>query len=213
MLGAPIGACSADNPNSALTESGVGVVAAGCPGPATDRGSGVVVTAAGSAGTVITVAHTVAGASTITVLDSDGAEFAATVAAFDKDADLALLDVPGLDAPALEIGRADLGDATAVVWSRDDGVTAQAGSITKRLSITIEDIYLEDETRRAGFELSADIKSGDSGGAVVDADGRVVGIIYAKSVARPNTAFATSDVELRRLLDDRPLDSTDRCLS
>lgn len=203
--------CGADCGNTAdppLTASGVGVVAEGCPGPATESGSGVAV---GPLGHIVTVAHTVAGAASIIVVDGDGVEFAASIVAFDKDADLALLDAPGLNAPALSIGPLAPGDATALVWSRESGVSAEPASIIKRLAITIEDIYLENEVERAGLELSADIDSGDSGGAVVDAEGRVVGIIYAKSVARADTAFATSDVEIRRLLDERPLDAIDRC--
>lgn len=200
-------ACGGDEA-PAIVESGVGVVAAGCPGPATESGSGVVV---GTPGLVVTVAHTVAGATSITVIDNDDEEFDATVVAFDQDADLALLDVSGLDAPALSIGSAALGAATAIVWSPDAGVTEQPAEIAKRLLITIEDIYLEDETQRSGFEFVADIDSGDSGGAVVDTQGDVVGVIYAKSLARPGTAFATNDIEIRRLLDERPLDPTDRC--
>ena len=83
--------------------------------------------------------------------------------------------------------------------------------ITRRLDITIEDIYVEDEVRRSGLELVGDISVGDSGGAVVDGSGDVVGIISARSRPRPQTAFATDDGELERLLSERPLDATDRC--
>jgi hypothetical protein len=83
--------------------------------------------------------------------------------------------------------------------------------ITRRLNITIEDIYVEDEVRRSGLELAGDISVGDSGGAIVDSSGDVVGIIYARSRMRPQTAFATDDDELRRLFNEQPLDATDRC--
>lgn len=202
-----VSACSSDD-TADLAESGVGVIAEGCPGPATERGSGV---ALGTSGQVVTVAHTVAGAASVTVVDSTGREHDATVVAFDKDADLALLDAPSLEAPPLQLGSSTTGEATTIVWSVEDGVTAQPASITKPLLITIEDIYLEAEVRRAGLELTGDVESGDSGGAVIDPSGNVVGIIYAKSLARPGTAFATSDVEIRRLIDERPLDATDRC--
>lgn len=130
---------------------------------------------------------------------------------FDKDADLALLNVPGLTSPPLDLGRAELGDARAIVWSPDNGVRSVSVMITRRLNITIEDIYVEDEVRRSGFELVGDISVGDSGGAIVDSSGDVVGIIYARSRMRPQTAFATDDGELRRLFNEQPLDATDRC--
>ena len=162
-------------------------------------------------GQVVTTAHTVGGATSITVVDVAGNEFPASIIAFDKDADLALLDAPGLAATPLGIGAANIDDASAVVWSPDEGLRRVPVSITKRLSITIEDIYVEEEVRRSGLELAGDISVGDSGGAVVDDTGEVVGIIYAQSRQRPLTAFATDHAELERLLSERPQDATDRC--
>jgi S1-C subfamily serine protease len=189
-------------------QSGVGIVAEGCAGLSTDVGSGMTVQRSGQ---VVTTAHTVGGATSIIVIDPLGNEFLATITAFDKDADLALLDVPGLATPPLSIGEASVDDVTAVVWSPDEGVRPVPVSITKRLSITIEDIYVEDEVHRSGLELAGDISVGDSGGAVVDDAGEVVGIIYARSRQRPQTAFATDHSELARLLGERPLDATNRC--
>jgi S1-C subfamily serine protease len=199
--------CQTTTPPNAV-DSGVGIVAEGCAGLATDVGSGMTIARDGQ---VATTAHTVGGATSITVIDSAGNEFPATITAFDKDADLALLDVPGLATPPLSIGEASIDDATAVVWSPDEGVRPVPVRVTKRLSITIEDIYVEDEVRRSGLELAGDISAGDSGGAVVDDAGEVVGIIYAQSRQRPQTAFATDHSELARLLSERPLDATDRC--
>ena len=199
--------CQTTTPPNAV-ESGVGIVAEGCAGLATDAGSGMTVERSEQ---VVTTAHTVGGATSITVIDPLGNGLPATITAFDKDADLALLDVPGLTTPPLSIGEASVDDATAVVWSPDEGVHPVPVNVTKRLSITIEDIYVEDEVRRSGLELAGDITVGDSGGAVVDDAGEVVGIIYARSRQRSQTAFATDHNELVRLLRDRPLDSTNRC--
>ncbi len=201
-----VGCQSSTAPNAA--ESGVGIVASGCAGTTTEVGSGITVDRPGH---VVTTAHTVAGAATITVVDPRGAEFPATVVAFDKDADLALLDVPGLSTPPLDVGTAQVGDAIAVVWSPGEGIQSVDVRVAKLLIITIEDIYVEDEVRRSGIELAGDISTGDSGGAVVNDAGDIVGIIYARSRQRPQTAFATDHAELERLLRDRPLDATDRC--
>ena len=137
--------------------------------------------------------------------------FDATIEAFDENSDLAVLRVAGLDATPLAVGTFALGPAHAVVWSRDDGVRSIPIEVTKQLNITIEDIYVEDEVRRTGMELSGEISSGDSGGAVVNSDGEVVGIVYARSRARPGIAFATDSAELARLLRERPMDPVDRC--
>lgn len=196
------------NGSPSAAESGVGIVTSGCAGPTTEVGSGITL---GRKGQVITAAHAVAGATSITVIDSDDHEFPATITAFDKDVDLALLDVPGLDTSPLDVGETRLGDAVAVVWSPEDGVHTLPVRITKRLKITIEDIYVEDVARRAGIELEGDVSVGDSGGAVVDENGDVVGIIYARSRERPQVAFATDHTETERLLGDRPTDPTDRC--
>ena len=44
--------------------------------------------------------------------------------------------------------------------------------------------------RRPSFELAATVASGDSGAPVVDADGEIVGIVYARSTRRGGTAYA-----------------------
>lgn len=191
-----------------LVAAGVGVVATGCAGPTNELGSGVIV---GVPGEVVTTAHTVAGASSVSVIDSAGDEFTATVVAFDKDADLALLQVDGLDAQPLDVGEAQLGDATAVVWSRELGVHGLQVEVTKRLDITIEDIFVEDTVSRTGIELQGEITTGDSGGAIIDRTGDVIGIIYARSRQRPGVAFATDHAELAGLLADRPMAGFDRC--
>jgi S1-C subfamily serine protease len=206
LFGALLGCTTTETPNAIA--SGVGIVADGCAGLSTEIGSGMTIE---RDGLVVTAAHTVAGATSIIVVDSEGNRHPASVAAFDKDADLALLEVPDLDTPPLSVGEAVLDDAIAVVWSRDDGVHAIPVRVTKRLNITIEDIYVEDEVRRSGLELSGDISFGDSGGAIVDTDGDIVGIVYAQSRQRPHTAFAIDHTELEGLLSDRPHDVSDRC--
>ena len=119
--------------------------------------------------------------------------------------------MPGLAPPPLKVGEARVDDATAVVWAPDEGVRLVPVMVTKLISITIEDIYVEHEVHRSGLELVGDISVGDSGGAVVDDAGEIVGIIYARSRQRDETAFATDHNELLRLLRERPLDATDRC--
>ena len=62
-----------DTPAQDTNASTVGILATGC-GPSANAGSGVVV---GAPGQIVTVAHTVAGATTITIVDAAGVEWPA----------------------------------------------------------------------------------------------------------------------------------------
>jgi len=177
--------------------SGVGIVAEGCSLVA-QLGSGAAVA---EPGRVVTSAHTVAGALTITVIDTDGIEHAAIVVGFDKDADLAALDVPSLDAPPLALAAGvTLGPGAFVSWTRDDGVIIREVTVSKRLAVTIEDIYTDETVERSGIEVVGDIRVGDSGGAVADADGNLVGVAYASSRSRDDIGFASDRHEVAELL-------------
>jgi S1-C subfamily serine protease len=197
--------CAASSPSASperaqrpdeLRMSGVGIVAEGC-GLTAQLGSGVVV---GRPEQVVTVAHTIAGATAITVVDATGHEHTATVRAFDKDRDLAVLSVADLEAPALDLAPAVAGTGATLAWSRDGGVEYDAIEVTKRLAVTIEDIYVEDTVERAGLELAGEIRVGDSGGPVLSSTGDVIGIIYANSRSRDGVGFATDSSELASVL-------------
>ena len=189
--------------------SGVGIVAEGC-GVAAQLASGVVI---GSPDQVVTVAHVIAGATSISIIDQSGHIYSATVRAFDKNRDLAVLAVPGLEAPALSLAQSKTGPGSTLTWSRPDGVTITAVDVTKRLLVTIEDIYVEGTVERRGLEVHGDIGVGDSGGAVLSSTGEVLGIIYAHSRTRDDVGFATDASELHTVLQTMPATppTTGRC--
>jgi len=62
------------------------------------------------------------------------------------------------------------------------------------------DIYNRASTRRDIFILASELAPGDSGGALVDASGAVVGVAFAIAPDRPGTAYALSDRELASVL-------------
>lgn len=194
--------CGSDAPDSVdvadiPTESGVGVLAVGC-GTSIDLASGVVVE---SSDLVVTVAHAVAGATAITIVDASGASHDAIVVAFDSERDLAALRVDDLDVRPLELVDVRLGDTHTLRWTRADGVEATPVDVTTRLAITIDDIYGRGAFRRSGVELAGVIDVGDSGGPVLSAGGGVMAIVYARSKERGSVAFATDSSEIRVLLD------------
>ncbi len=192
------GSCGSGDRRSGtdLRLSGVGILAEGCTLVA-QLASGVIVDRPGQ---VVTVAHAIAGARSITVVDHAGIAYPATVRAFDKDSDLAVLDVSGLDAPALDVVPSTVGAGFILTWSRDAGVMYDQVKVSKLLTVTIEDIYVEAIVERKGIEVLGEIHSGDSGGAVLSSAGDVMGIIYAQSRTRTEVGFATDASELEALL-------------
>ena len=181
MLCAALLGCAPDPPSGA-----VGVVATGC-GLAPADGSGMTV----APGVVLTSAHVVAGATDI-VVHSPGRETqVATVVGFDPEMDLAYLALerpPGarLSVTSAHVGPGDRG----VAWVYRDGRVVEVPiRVRRRVQIRTEDIYVEGETERPGFELDAAIEAGDSGAAVV-IDGELAGVIWARSRRFEDRAYA-----------------------
>ena len=152
--------------------------------------------------TVVTNAHVVAGVDRPTVIRPDGRQLNATVQVFDPGATLAVLRVPGLGQAALDIGTADVGTEGAVFGypggQRELEITP--ARIQNRLNATGRDLYGTATTRREVFILSANVEPGDSGGALTDADGVVVGVVFAIAPDRPSTAYALTSNELTAVL-------------
>ena len=198
VVGALATSCASErrSGDADLRLSGVGVVAEGCALTA-QLASGVVVDRPSQ---VVTVAHAIAGATSISVVDHADDVHPATVRAFDKDRDLAVLDAPGLDVPALDRAPGAVGPGATLTWSRDAGVTYDEVNVSKRLTVTIEDIYIEEIVERRGIEVHGDVGIGDSGGAVLSSAGNVIGIIYGQSRTRDGVGFATDSSELDALL-------------
>lgn len=149
---------------------------------------------------VATVAHATAGAPRLEVTTPAGSVRPATVVAIDPEMDLALLAVPGLGVPALELGPAVAGDAETVTFP-DDHAVAVPMTVRRLVAVDTSDIYGDGDVRRPGLELSAVVVPGDSGGAVIGSDGRVQGIIWATSRIQGGRAWATASAALGPLLE------------
>jgi len=176
----------------------VTIEAAGCS-LVPSRGVGIAV---GDPGTIVTVAHTISGATEVMVIHEDGSRHRADISWFDPRADIAVLRIADVSSRGLEMSRAVLGHPAIVLTTRtDSGILVVPAKIDKFIAVTIDDIYRVETANRSGLEISADIRRGDSGAAVIDAQGRVVGIVYARSRQRAGVAFALDDNEIRRALD------------
>jgi len=148
---------------------------------------------------VVTNAHVVAGESSTTVLRPDGRQLPAIVALFDPDRDLAVLRVRGLGETPLGVAGAAPGSVGAVFGhpGGQDAVQAAPAAIKQEVEALGRDLYDAHPTRRQVFVLASDLHPGDSGGALVDRAGAVVGVAFAIAPDQPGTAYALTTAELR----------------
>jgi len=151
---------------------------------------------------IVTNAHVVAGADRLQVTSREQT-VAGRVVLFDPDRDLAVISTEGLDAPALELGS-DLprGAAAAVPGFPLDGpYTVVAARVRQVLDARGRDIYGDDPVVREIYSLYTRVQPGNSGGPLLDANGRVAGVIFAKSLDDDNTGYALTLDEAMPVLD------------
>lgn len=136
-------------------------------------GSGVIVD---SGGTVLTNYHVVEGADKITVLTSDNRSFDATVVGTDSLSDLAVLKVDADGLPYLRLGDSDsvrVGDIVLAIGNPlGIGQTVTAGIISAKGRRT----GLGDGSFEDFLQTDAPINRGNSGGALVNLNGELIGI-------------------------------------
>ncbi len=175
------------------------------------EGSGFVV----APGLIVTNAHVVAGEDETAVQRSDGSEVRARVVAFDPNRDLAVLRADDLDRPALPLGEIDEGGVGAVFGHpRGGSLRAAPFQVGQQVTATGTDIYDRNETRRQVLVLASNLEPGDSGSALVDPTGAVVGVAFAIAPDRPGVAYALAIEELEAVLEGnltQPVD-TGPCL-
>lgn len=152
---------------------------------------------------IVTNAHVVAGQQRTTVVRPDGRRLRAQVTVFDPARDLALLAVPGLEQTPLPLAGGKVG-TTGAVFGHPEGqaeLKVSPAAIRQQVNALGSDLYDLGVTRRAVFVLAAELAPGDSGAAVVDPDGQVVGVAFAISPDSSDTAYALSTSELRSVLE------------
>jgi S1-C subfamily serine protease len=146
-------------------------------------------------GRVVTVAHAV-GTGRVAVRGSDGVAHQATVLRRDNALDLAVLLVPDLAAGPRTLSRG----STHVLLRRGGERVAVRAAVRRRLDARVRTGDGRVIARRAALELTAPIRAGDSGAPLIGADGRVAGIVFARSRDRAGVAYAVDASALPRLL-------------
>jgi S1-C subfamily serine protease len=130
--------------------------------------------------TVVTAAHVVAGEEDTSVITISGVSLPAAVVVFDPHDDIAVLQVPGLDADPLQLVDPRAGAAVAIVGYPLNGpLDATPGRIGTTATVLAEDAYGHGPTRRLVTSLAGSVEHGNSGGPAVDAQGRVPATVFA----------------------------------
>ena len=136
-------------------------------------GSGVIIQGDGR---IVTNAHVVEGADKVRVALTDGREFDAKVVGFDKATDLAVLDVEASGLPTLPFGdseRPRVGDIVLAVGNPlGVGQTVTMGILSAKGRAT----GAGDGSYEDFLQTDAPINQGNSGGALVSAEGELIGI-------------------------------------
>lgn len=151
---------------------------------------------------VVTNAHVVAGQDEPKVERDDGTLLDALVVVFDPARDLAVLRVPGLARTPLPIADGAPGTAGGV-FGHPGGAPLRVSPflVGEEVRALGTDIYDRNRTERQVLILSSALRPGDSGSALIDAAGNVVGVAFAIAPDDPEVAYALDIAELQAVLD------------
>ncbi|MEU4156021.1 MarP family serine protease [Actinoplanes sp. NPDC026670] len=141
---------------------------------------------------VMTNAHVVAGTREV-VVESDGRQIEGKVVVYDPKRDLAVLYVPGLKAPVMNFARKEAATgASAIVlgYPQDGPYNAQSARVRDVGDITGPDIYESGDVTRDIYTIKSLVRSGNSGGPLIDPNGDVLGVIFAAAADDKNVGFA-----------------------
>jgi serine protease Do len=156
-------------------------------------GTGFVISADGL---IATNLHVIGEARPIAVQTSDGKKLAVTeIRAWDRNLDLAVLKVDGKDLPALALGdsaKLEQGAPMVALGNPYGLKNSVVGGVISEVR--------EMEGRRM-LQLAMPVEPGNSGGPVLDGQGKVVGIVTLKSLVQQNIAFAVEVNALKPLLE------------
>ena len=163
-------------------------------------GSGVIIS---TDGYIVTNNHVVDGADELTVSLSDNREFSARIIGADKTTDLALIKIDGKQLPAIQIANSD--DVKVGEW-----VLAIGNPMGLNNTVTAGIISAKARTLGANgvesfIQTDAAINSGNSGGALVNTRGELVGInamLYSQTGSYSGYGFAIPTTMMNKVVED-----------
>jgi S1-C subfamily serine protease len=154
-------------------------------------------------GIVVTAAHVVAGESDTSIERRDGSTADAQAIWYDTHNDLAILRASGVSGvPALRLDpSASPGTSAAILGYPENGpFEARPGRLGATETVTTEDSYGRGPTERRVTSLRGRVRSGNSGGPLVDGDGDVVTTIFAAAASGANTGYGVPAGIIRQSL-------------
>jgi S1-C subfamily serine protease len=154
-------------------------------------------------GIVVTNAHVVAGErDTRVLLGGREPGLPAQALHFDSLNDLAILRVRGLKATPLPLA-ADVraGSSAAIVgFPLNQTLRVRPGRVGQTLRTRSSDAYGRGPVERAMTALRGRVESGNSGGPMIDGEGRVVTTIFAVTLRGPRAGYGVPNAIVRRAL-------------
>lgn len=168
---------------------------------------------------VITNAHVVAGTQTVS-LDTVLGLQQAQVVYYNPELDIAVLSTQSLDVPPLQWAPepASAGDDAIVLGFPQSGpYTASPARINDRITISGPNIYASGRVEREAYTVRGNIRQGNSGGPLVDANGNVLGVVFGASVDSSDIGYALTARQVQDAIGDvRQLDQpvdTQECVA
>ncbi|MEY2476879.1 MAG: hypothetical protein QOG87_2194 [Actinomycetota bacterium] len=159
------------------------------------EGSGFVV----APGFVVTNAHVVAGVDR-PVVSAGGRDLPTTPVLFDPDMDLAVLRVPLLRRPSLVLVAEPVGrGATGAALGYPGGgpFDAEPAVVLARVHAVGRDIYGRHLVTRTIYQVRSLVRPGNSGGPLVQPDGSVAGVVFARSTLNDDIGFVLASDTVR----------------
>ncbi|WP_328837730.1 MarP family serine protease [Streptomyces europaeiscabiei] len=149
---------------------------------------------------VMTNAHVVGGVDEPTVqIGGEGRKYDAKVVLYDWERDIAVLDVPSLKAPVLEFTTKDAAssdDAIVAGFPENGSYDIRPARVRGRITANGADIYKRGTVHRDVYSLYATVRQGNSGGPLLTPEGKVYGVVFAKSLDDPETGYALTADEV-----------------
>ncbi|MFI8208920.1 MarP family serine protease [Streptomyces werraensis] len=148
---------------------------------------------------VMTNAHVVAGIDEPTVrVGGVGQAYEARVVLFDAQTDVAVLYVPDLTAPVLAFDDDAERGAAAVVagYPQDGDLNLQAATVAARVQALGQNIYNDAPVTREIYSIRSTVRPGNSGGPLLTTDGRVYGVVFARSTSDAETGYVLTADEV-----------------
>jgi S1-C subfamily serine protease len=151
---------------------------------------------------VMSNAHVVAGSDSVTV-EVGGQTYDAGVVSYDSQADISILDVPGLPSAPLQFTDAPAPTGTdGIVMGYPGGgdFVATPARVMEIIELNGPDIYRSTTVTREVYTIRGTVRQGNSGGPMIDRNGKVLGVVFGAAVDNADTGFVLTANEVSHQL-------------